>query len=111
MSTLVLERPQAYSEPFLSRRSQWRLFRLFLVVDDILGLLAAFTLAYLIRFQMDIPFFEDVQVSPELHRIMILFLIPFWLLVLGVYQLYNTQYLLGGTQEYARIFNACALSL
>ena len=111
MSTLVLERPLAYSEPFVSRRSQWHLFKLFLVVDDILALLAAFTSAYLIRFQIDFPFFEDVQASPDLHRIIILFLIPFWLLVLGAFQLYNTQYLLGGTQEYASIFNACTVAM
>ena len=76
-----------------------------------LSLFAAFAAAYVIRFQTRLPFFEDVQPSPELHRLLIVLLIPLWILGLGLFQLYNTHYLLGGTQEYARVFNACAVAL
>ncbi len=111
MSTVVLDHPLAYSEPLISRQAQWRLFKALLILGDVLALAVSFIFAYVVRFQTSLPFFEDIQPSPELHQMLIVALIPLSLSVFALFQLYNIQYLLGGTQEYARILNACAIAL
>jgi len=93
----------------LSHRDQRRLFILALVVSDA-GLLAlAFTTAYVVRFSFSLPFFQsDFQPWTALYVRLSAVLIPVWLLAFWAFHLYDWDVLLGGTQEYAAIFQASA---
>lgn len=91
---------------------QWRLFTALLVVNDSLVIAAAFRLAYLIRFQLNISFFElDVIPSIEFYQKLVGILIPVWLVIFAVSGLYNRQNLIGGTKEYSRLFNGVTFGI
>lgn len=108
MSALNLERLAA--QPFsATRRAQHRLYMLMLLVGDSLAIALALTSAYSVRFEFAIALFEASDLPQRLPLYWVLFVIPPCLLVLGLIQLYDTQYLLGGMQEYARILNATAI--
>lgn len=84
-----------------------RFYLFALLVSDTVMLTIAFALAYWLRFEVGIGI--DLQIVPDIqHYWQILpYLIPLWLLLFFLSDLYNFRYLLGGTQEYARAFNAC----
>ncbi len=111
MAFATLDRALPRKRILLGRRDQLRAFLVAVFVNDIVALSCAFALAYAIRFQSNLPFFDDGQVSAESHIWLSALLLPIWLLVLGFFQLYNWHYLLGSTQEYKRILNASALVL
>ncbi|MGB8648016.1 MAG: sugar transferase [Anaerolineae bacterium] len=111
MSTVTLDPTLVHAKVRVSRLSQQRLVVALIVLGDILALLAAFSIAYSIRFQSTLPFFDDVvPSSPEVHQILIPLLVLAWLPIFWLLQLYDLGYLLGGTQEYARVFNGCAIA-
>lgn len=96
----------------LPARWQWRLFTLTLVLSDILMIGLAFRLAYFVRFELSISFFQlDVVPVIQYYRNLVLLMIPLWILIFAVMGLYNRQNLLGGTQEYALIFNASIVGM
>jgi len=79
---------------------------------DALAIGSAFTLAYAIRFQGYLPFFQmEVHPSPTFYRSLVLWLIPVWLLIFAVFHLYNPSHLLGGTREYSGVVNASTLGM
>ncbi len=95
----------------LSLRAQRRLYLLGLVLFDVLALGLAFALAYFFRFALDLDIFEVTTLRPEIYLQLFAWLTPFWILLFYLIQLYNIHYLLGGTQEYSRVFNACTLGM
>jgi exopolysaccharide biosynthesis polyprenyl glycosylphosphotransferase len=111
MASVVLDSQRTRSNSLLSRQNQRHLLVAMIVAGDIVALFLAFALAYFVRFETNLVFFEDVSFSASVHRWIIPILIPFWIAVLAAFQLYNVHYLLGGTREYARVFNACAVAL
>ena len=89
----------------VSRRNQWRLFKMALLVSDILMLATAGLLAYNIRFVQPTSLFQsEIVPSLEFYRRMVAILIPIWLLVFFLNGLYDRNKLLGGTQEYSLVF-------
>jgi exopolysaccharide biosynthesis polyprenyl glycosylphosphotransferase len=94
-------------EPALSRQAQRRALRAALVVSDGLMLMLAFALAYWLRFQLGITVSPETTPSPEFYTRLMMALTPLWLGLFSLFKLYDFQYLLGGTAEYARVFNAC----
>ncbi len=108
MSTINVERI-ATSTQSATRRSQQRIYLAALIVGDALTIALAFTLSYAVRFELPISFFEDSSLPERLPNFWILFLIPPFLLVLSLFQLYDTQYLLGGMHEYSRVLNATSV--
>jgi exopolysaccharide biosynthesis polyprenyl glycosylphosphotransferase len=96
----------------IPRHIQWRLLigALFLVDFFMLGL--AFRLAYYVRFTLNISIFQEEAV-PVLHfyETIVFFLIPVWLAIFVSVGLYNRKNLLGGTREYAKVFNATAIGM
>lgn len=74
-------------------------------------LLLSFGFAYFLRFQSNLPFFDDGLSTPSTFVMLIAVILPLWLVMFALFQLYNIQYLLGGTEEYARVFNASAAVL
>jgi exopolysaccharide biosynthesis polyprenyl glycosylphosphotransferase len=91
----------------VSRQAQRRVLRAALVVSDGLMLMLAFSLAYWLRFQLGITMSPEIAPSPGFYSRLVATLIPLWLGLLALFGLYDFQYLLGGTAEYARAFNAC----
>ena len=94
------------------RQWQWRLFKICLVIIDILAVGFAFWLAYFVRFKLSISIFRlDVNPYIDFYQTLSFFLILIWLVLFASFGLYNRQNLLGGTIEYARILNAATAGM
>jgi exopolysaccharide biosynthesis polyprenyl glycosylphosphotransferase len=111
VNTLVeatVGRKLQHSTKRISRRTQRQMFLLALPVVDVLLLLAAFTTAYLIRFYLPLPIFRTgFPLRPDFYLRLVLVLTPLWIAIFWAYRLYDWNMLLGGTREYAAVFNAC----
>lgn len=111
MSTVAIDRSlEQAALPAILHNYRWRIFVSILVLCDMLALVCAFALSYLVRFYTDIPIFEDVDPALGLHLRLLPFAILGWVVILAAFRLYDVQNLLGGTKEYASIFNACAVA-
>jgi exopolysaccharide biosynthesis polyprenyl glycosylphosphotransferase len=111
MSTLDYAIPQTRSFSLLSRKRQRQLFLLALGIGDAFVLVIAFLLAYSLRFLLNIEVFEAVVPPTGLYVRLFVVLIPAWIFLFHLFRLYDWHYLLGGTHEYARIFNASTLGM
>ena len=78
-----------------------------LVVTDAVALTLAFSCAYWIRFDLQLTLAPEVIPGDSAYAKLATLLIPVWLLMFVVYNLYDRHARLGGTQESSRIFNAC----
>jgi exopolysaccharide biosynthesis polyprenyl glycosylphosphotransferase len=96
----------------LSRKTQWGLYLTLLVANDLLMMIAAFQLAYWIRFTLPIPFFR-LEVIPYFptYSNLVLILVPLWLAIFSLSGLYQRANLLGGTAEYSLVFGAITKAL
>lgn len=111
IATRPIEKPRITSGALrLPRRTQWRAFTIFLITSDIIMLVLAFQAAYFVRFELNLQIF-NLWVVPSLtfYRIFMLCLIPVWLAIFAIKGLYNRAYLLGGTEEYSRLFNGITI--
>jgi len=104
-----LRRPTA--GPALSRQAQRRAFRLALLAADGLMLVLAFSLAYWLRFHVQLTLAPDIAPSLQFYVGLMAALMPVWLGLFALGGLYNFHCLLGGTSEYARAFNACTTGM
>ena len=83
---------------------------LVLPVLDALFISISFVLAYHLRFKNSwLPYYAPF--SPQFYWTLLSLLVPTWLLIFAAYGLYTTRYVFGGTREYARIVNACAVGI
>jgi exopolysaccharide biosynthesis polyprenyl glycosylphosphotransferase len=96
----------------LWRSLHWRLFIVGLILLDAGMVSTAFYIAYLVRFDLGLPFFRQVD-EPALQHLqaLSLFMVPLWLCAFAALGLYSRRYLLGGTEEYSRVFRASIYSL
>ena len=108
---IVLSKIKVVSQP-MSIRAMWRLYYLTLVVADVIMIAVAFRLAYLVRFELSIPFFQ-LEVTPDLiyYQTLVLILLPMWVLIFAAAGLYSRENLLGGTREYSLIFNSVTFGI
>jgi exopolysaccharide biosynthesis polyprenyl glycosylphosphotransferase len=91
----------------LSNNGQRQLFVVLLVVVDLATLVLAFATAYVIRFNFGLFLFENEFAPwPQFYLQLGLVLSPTWVVLFWAFRLYDTDALLGGTQEYAAIFQA-----
>jgi exopolysaccharide biosynthesis polyprenyl glycosylphosphotransferase len=72
----------------------------------VLVIIGSFALAYALRFLTGWNFFEEGLVKPDFYAMVVAGLIPAYILLYNLYGLYQPINLLGGTTEYARLFNA-----
>lgn len=101
-----------FSERQISTQTQWRLFTLILLINDFVMLGIAFRLAYLIRFELELPFFQlDVEYELPYYSLVVMIFIPIWLFLFFVMGLYKRQNLLGGIQEYSFLFRGTTIGL
>lgn len=94
------------------RQKEWLGLVLLLILNDLLAITAGFVLAYVIRFQLRIPWFYLEDKPPLPFYLMIgAVMIPLWIVIFAVFGLYNRQNLLGGTREYSLLFNGATFAM
>jgi exopolysaccharide biosynthesis polyprenyl glycosylphosphotransferase len=91
----------------VSRGTQWTLYILTLLMSDTLITSFAFVVAYYFRFELFVQFFnQNARVSLATYQFLI-FVMPFvWLVIFAVNGLYVKDNLLGGTEEYSKVFRS-----
>ncbi len=83
---------------------------LVLPVLDALFMSVSFMLAYHLRFKSSwLPYYAPF--SSQFYWTLLSLLVPTCLLIFAAYGLYTPRYLFGGTREYARVVNACAVGI
>ncbi len=91
---------------------QWRLLIVALIINDVLMIGLALLVAYTLRFNLELGFFrEDVFYSFSYYQTLSFFLVPVWILIFAISGLYRRSILLGGTEEYARVFRATGVGI
>lgn len=93
------------------RRYEQRLLIASLLLTDACVVMLSFALAYAVRFWFGQTLFGEGGIKPEFYSLLMVLLIPAYLALFHIYGLYNHANLLGGTTEYARIFNAITAGL
>lgn len=100
------------TQNIISRKAQWRVFQIILLLSDIVTAGAAFRLAYWVRFEAALPFFQEDAISAiSYYQILTVVMVPLWIILYVSLGLYNPKKLLGGTEEYASIFRASVFGL
>ena len=106
MDSVPMSRSRLAGRPY-PLAVQWRILVSCLVATDAIMLGLAFLIAYWIRFQLAVPIFKlDVLPSLPRYQLLVLFSIPVWLMLLGLFGTYQRTNLLGGVREYSKLFNA-----
>ncbi len=91
---------------------QWRGYTFALLASDFLAIGLAFWLAYIIRFEFSLGiFYQNLRTNLAYYQGLVIFLIPTWLLIFYLLRLYDRQKLLGGTKEYALLFNGSTIGI
>lgn len=86
--------------------------RLGLALVDTIAIWAGFWLAYYLRFETNVTYFyQPEETALPFYTTLVFWLIPLWLIVFSLSNLYNFELLFGGTLEYAKVFNACTVSM
>ena len=92
--------------------TQRRIFHAALLASDAAALALAFLVAYAVRFHSGLPLFQtDVIGNPDMYTRVVYYLIPLWLALFWGFGLYRDKNLLGGTREYALVFNAVSVGM
>jgi exopolysaccharide biosynthesis polyprenyl glycosylphosphotransferase len=95
-----------------SNGREWIALVAALILSDALAVGAAFRAAFWLRFESGLEFFEaQALASVVYYQRLVLVLTPLWILIFLVNGLYKRDYLLGGTQEYARVFRSTTIGL
>ena len=97
--------------PTISYQSQRRILRSVLMATDGLMLIMAVVLAYVLRFDLQIGLSTDIAIQPAVYTAVMVVLLACWLALFGLFRLYDFSYLLGGTEEYSRVFDACSVGI
>src|SRR5690349_22737431 len=88
------------------RRQEQRLLAFGLALSDAGVIALSFALSYIVRFWLKLPFFDSGLMKPGFYAFVVTMLAPGYLALFHIYGLYDRSNLLGGTAEYARLFNA-----
>ena len=95
-----------------SREHEWRILIAALIGNDLLMTGLAFRVAFWIRFEIGLAFFEfEALRSQAYYEQLVLILVPLWLAIFALAGLYQRDALLGGTDEYDRVFRGTTLGL
>jgi len=90
----------------IPRNMQWALYVVALILSDAMMTFFAFWVAYYFRFvAFEWLFDQTATVSFSTYRFL-LYSMPFlWLVIFAINGLYAKDNLLGGTQEYSKVFS------
>ncbi|MBN1571343.1 MAG: sugar transferase [Acidobacteria bacterium] len=92
--------------PALSLKNQRRHLKLWLLCTDILAVAWAFQFAVWIRFVIKLTVAPEYVPPSGVYPILFALVLPLWILLLLLFNLYSLKIKLGGIAEYKRIFNA-----
>lgn len=107
MNVIALGKKIGKVNALIPRQAQWFVYKVLLVLMDMLMINLAFRLAYYVRFETNITIFETgVSVSIEYYRNLVFLSSFLWLLIFWMNGLYTQQNLLGGTREYDKVFRS-----
>ncbi len=105
----ALSRKIETADAILPRRVQWPLYLASLLLVDAAGTLAAFWLAYYVRFDLFVRYFDPNGAFSFERYEFLLYSMPFvWLVIFALNGLYLRGNLLGGTREYALVFRSAS---
>lgn len=90
---------------------EWKALVVILIITDLLMVGLAFRVAYWIRFETGLTIFAESLLSSAYYERLVLVLTPVWLLIFVVVGLYQRDVLLGGTEEYSRVFRGTSIGL
>lgn len=94
----------------IPRNTQWMLYVAALVLSDALMTFSAFWVAYYFRFTAFEQYFDRTStVSFDTYRFLLYSMPLLWLVIFGVSGLYARDNLLGGTQEYSKVFSSAVI--
>lgn len=108
LSSLPIPYP---SVPLLSLKAQRLLLKSVLVLSDVLVLGAAFRVAFWLRFGLQFTLAPEVVPDPRYYPSLAAILIPIWIVLFALFDLYDPHTILGGVTEYSRVFNACTTGM
>lgn len=111
LSSLALPTAPPDVRPSISLHAQRRVFQAVLLISDSLMIALAFSIAYWLRFDISITVSPEIVPPPGFYMLLTITLIPVWLALFALFRLYDFHYLLGGTSEYSRVFNACTFGI
>jgi exopolysaccharide biosynthesis polyprenyl glycosylphosphotransferase len=81
-----------------------------LILVDLAMVLLGFRMAYVVRFEAGVSWFFQPQVSQlDFYQHLVFLFAPLWVIIFGVFGLYDFKNLFSGLREYIQIFNACTL--
>ncbi|MEW6502888.1 MAG: sugar transferase [Chloroflexota bacterium] len=108
----IREKTFASTTGIRSRHWEWILFGAMLLISDGLNIALGLRFAYLIRFELTLPFFDPrALTSIEYYEGLVILIIPTWLAVFLLRGLYRRENLLGGVREYHLLFEANTLAM
>jgi len=88
---------------------QWRLYISSLIVSDAVMTFLAFWLAYYLRFEWFVQYFDSPAIIPfEQYRLLLYTMPILWLVIFATNGLYVKELLLGGTREYSRVLRSAS---
>jgi len=90
-----------------STRSAWNVIIAGLLVADTLALVAAFAVAYLIRFKTGVPYLNTPEHRIVFYSTIAFAAIPVWIGIFALHRLYDRHFVFTCFQEYTRVINAC----
>jgi exopolysaccharide biosynthesis polyprenyl glycosylphosphotransferase len=94
------------------RTFRWRALVACLLAQDAILIGLAFLAAYYLRFGASVPLFRlEVLPAYDYYRELSFALVPMWLAIFVLNGLYDRTNLLGGTQEYARVFRSATVGM
>lgn len=110
LSIITLGKKIGKVNSVLPRHMQWIVYKIALVIMDLVMIGSAFAMAYFFRFEVPFGIFEDdALVSIEHYRLLVTLSLALWILIYWMNGLYNNQNLLGGTREYDKVFRSSTI--
>ena len=81
-----------------------------LVLVDLGMVLLGFRMAYVVRFEAGAGWFFQHQGSQlDFYQHLVFLFAPLWIIIFGLFGLYDFKNLFSGLREYIQVFNACTL--
>ena len=112
MHTSTMELTSSLKSTANARVIEKRLFLFALIALDLLMITLGFWIAYVLRFELDISWFYQHDVSLLLiYRRLVFLFAPILVAVFWVFSLYDFKNLFRGMNEYMQIFNAGTLGI
>lgn len=109
MDTLVTDQRAVTRWLPLTRRQRTILITVCLLLGDCLSLVVSFSLAYWFRFNLLPYFFTNYTALDYIYIISAI--IPLWLFIFALSQLYHPRTLFGGLDEYIKVFYSITIGI